>query len=441
MGLIRSLSTGASSLKAHQQKFDVISNNLANANTIGFKSARVSFADQFSQVTKYGSAPDSNGGQGMGGTNTMQVGLGVKVGSIQNNMGQGAIESTGRSLDMALNGDGFFVYQFNGKDMYSRAGAINRDSKGMLVDSNSGAYLKGYNVSVGTNGRMTKDSDNINILNRKVENLSIPPDITSEPKQTEKISITGNLDSSLVDGQSRSSSIKIFDNTGAPRDLSLTFTKTNIPNEYVIKGEIEGKIVPLLPSNLTFRTDGTLDNPATININATALNTAMGATLFDATTPKNVTITLKNPNNPISGSLTQFSGNSTATVSSQDGYRTGDLVGLEVDPQGKILGTFTNGQTEILGQAVIAKFTNAEGMMKEGGNFFSSTANSGIPNLGTAGEIFPSTTIAGRSLEQSNVDLTEQFTEMISTQRAFEAASRTVTVSDQLLQEINQLKR
>ncbi len=441
MGLIRSLSTGASSLKAHQQKFDVISNNLANANTIGFKSARVSFADQFSQVTKYGSAPDSNGGQGMGGTNPMQVGLGVKVGSIQNNMGQGAIESTGRSLDMALNGDGFFVYQFNGKEMYSRAGAINRDSKGMLVDSNSGAYLKGYNVSVGTNGRMTKDSDNINILNRKVENLSIPPDITSEPKQTEKISITGNLDSSLVDGQSRSSSIKIFDNTGAPRDLSLTFTKTNIPNEYVIKGEIEGKIVPLLPSNLTFRTDGTLDNPATININATALNTAMGATLFDATTPKNVTITLKNPNNPISGSLTQFSGNSTATVSSQDGYRTGDLVGLEVDPQGKILGTFTNGQTEILGQAVIAKFTNSEGMMKEGGNFFSSTANSGIPNLGTAGEIFPSTTIAGRSLEQSNVDLTEQFTEMISTQRAFEAASRTVTVSDQLLQEINQLKR
>lgn len=441
MGLIRSLSTGASSLKAHQQKFDVISNNLANANTIGFKSARVSFADQFSQVTKYGSAPDSNGGQGMGGTNPMQVGLGVKVGSIQNNMGQGAIESTGRSLDMALNGDGFFVYQFNGKEMYSRAGAINRDSKGMLVDSNSGAYLKGYNVSVGTNGRMTKDSDNINILNRKVENLSIPPDIISEPKQTEKISITGNLDSSLVDGQSRSSSIKIFDNTGAPRDLSLTFTKTNIPNEYVIKGEIEGKIVPLLPSNLTFRTDGTLDNPATININATALNTAMGATLFDATTPKNVTITLKNPNNPISGSLTQFSGNSTATVSSQDGYRTGDLVGLEVDPQGKILGTFTNGQTEILGQAVIAKFTNSEGMMKEGGNFFSSTANSGIPNLGTAGEIFPSTTIAGRSLEQSNVDLTEQFTEMISTQRAFEAASRTVTVSDQLLQEINQLKR
>lgn len=441
MGLIRSLSTGASSLKAHQQRFDVISNNLANANTIGFKSARVSFADQFSQVTKYGAAPDSNGGRGMGGINPMQIGLGVKIGSIQNNMGQGAIETTGRSLDMALNGDGFFVYQFNGKDMYSRAGAINRDSKGMLVDANSGANLKGYNVSIGANGRMTKDSNNINILNRTVENLSIPPDLTSEPKQTEKISITGNLDSSLVDGQSRNSSIKIFDNTGAPRDLSLTFTKTLIPNEYVVTGEIEGNLVPLFPANLTFRTDGTLDNPSTININASDLNTAMGATLFDDTTPKDLTLTLKNPNNPISGSLTQFSGNSTATISSQDGYRTGDLVGLEVDPQGKILGTFTNGQTEILGQAVIAKFTNSEGMMKEGGNFFSPTANSGIPNLGTAGEIFPSTTIAGRSLEQSNVDLTDQFTDMISTQRAFEAASRTVTVSDQLLQEINQLKR
>lgn len=441
MGLIRSLSTGSSSLKAHQQRFDVISNNLANANTIGFKSARISFADQFSQVTKYGSAPDTSGGRGMGGTNPMQVGLGVKVGSIQNNMGQGAIESTGRSLDMALNGDGFFVYQFNGRDMYSRAGAINRDSNGMLVDSNSGAFLKGYNVSVGANGRMVKDDNNINILNRTVENLSIAPDVISEPKQTENISITGNLDSSLVDGQSRTSSIKIFDNTGAPRDLSLTFTKTLIPNEYIITGEVEGNLVPLTPTNLTFRTDGTLNNPASIDISATALNTAMGANLFDATTPKDITITLKNPNNPISGSLTQFSGNSTATISKQDGYRTGDLVGLEVDPQGKILGTFTNGQTEILGQAVIAKFTNSEGMMKEGGNFFSPTANSGIPNLGTAGEIFPSTTIAGRSLEQSNVDLTDQFTDMISTQRAFEAASRTVTVSDQLLQEINQLKR
>lgn len=441
MGLVRSLSTGSSSLKAHQQRFDVISNNLANANTIGFKSARVSFADQFSQVQKYGSAPDASGGRGMGGTNPMQIGLGVKVGSIQNNMNQGSIESTGRSLDMALNGDGFFVYQMNGREMFSRAGAIVRDSQGMLVDANSGAYLKGYNVQYDNTGRMIKDGNNINVLDRKADNLSIPPDIVSQPKQTQTATVTGNLDSSLTTGQTRTASITIFDNTGAPRDLALTFTKTATPNQFTIAAEIGGNNVTIGAGNLTFRADGTLQTPTSINITAANLNAAMGATLFDATTPKNLTINLQDPNNPISGSLTQFSGNSTATISNQDGYRTGDLVGLEVDPQGKILGSFTNGQTEILGQVVIAKFTNSEGLMKEGGNFFMPTANSGVANIGTAGEIFPSTTIAGRSLEQSNVDLTEQFTDMISTQRAFEAASRTVTVSDQLLQEINQLKR
>ncbi|MFY8160005.1 MAG: flagellar hook protein FlgE [Candidatus Kapaibacteriota bacterium] len=441
MALVRSLSTGSSSLKANQQRFDVISNNLANANTIGFKSARVTFADQFSQVSKYGSAPDTSGGRGMGGTNPMQVGLGVKLGSIQNNMNQGAIEGTGRALDMALNGDGFFVYNMNGKELFSRAGAINRDSQGSLVDVNSGAFLKGYNVQYDANGKMIKDANNINVLNRTAQNLVIPPNLKSQPKQTQVATVTGNLDSSLATGQSRSTSITIYDNTGAPRDLALTFTKTATPNQYSISGSVGGNNLTLGAANLIFRQDGTLQTPTSINITAANLNAAMGATLFDATTPKNLTINLQDPLNPISGSLTQYSGNSTATISNQNGYQTGDLVGMEVDPQGKLLGSFTNGQTEILGQVIIAKFTNPEGMMKEGGNFFMPTANSGNANLGSAGETFPSTTIAGRSLEQSNVDLTEQFTDMISTQRAFEAASRTITVSDQLLQEITALKR
>lgn len=441
MGLIRSLSTGSSSLKAHQQRFDVISNNLANANTTGFKSARVSFADQFSQTMKYGWAPDSKGGVGMGGTNPMQVGLGVKVGSIQNNMGQGAIETTGRPLDMALNGDGFFVYQMNGRDLYSRAGTIERDSQGNLIDANSGAFLKGYNVELDSNGKMIKDTNNANVLNRNPENISIPNGMISQARQTEKVTVNGNLDSGLVDGQFRTSSLYIFDNTGTPRDLSLTFTKTATPGEYTVTAEVGGNNVTMGAATLQFRPDGTLDTPSSLTLTAANLNAAMGAPLFDNTTPKDITINLKDPKNPISGSLTQFSGSSNATMSYQDGYKSGDLVSLEVDPQGKILGSFTNGQTEILGQVIIAKFTNSEGLAKEGGNFFTPTANSGLPSIGTAGEIFPSTTIMGRSLEMSNVDLTDQFTDMISTQRAFEAASRTVTVSDQLLQEINQLKR
>lgn len=440
MGLSRSLSTGTSSLRAHQKKFDVIANNLANASTVGFKANRVTFADQFTQTSSLGQRPDSSGAT-TGGLNPVQYGLGVKVGAVQRNMDQGLIEVTGRSLDMAINGNGFFIYQADGQTKYSRAGAVVRDSQGFLVDAVSGAHLQGYNLTYDASGKPMRDGEENNILDRSLSNLRIQPGFLSAPRQTTKIGLNGNLNAQMETGEQRVTSINIYDKTGAPRELSMTFEKTATPNEYTLTGSIEGNAVTLSATTATFNQDGSINTPTSLNVTAADLNAVLGGDLFDATTPKDIEISLVDASGNSFGGLTQYSSSSNATIQSQNGYEAGELLNMQVSPRGEIVGTFTNGQSEVIGQVAISKFTNPEGLITSGGNFFEASPNAGTPNIGTAGETFPSSTIAGSALEQSNVDLTIEFTEMISTQRAFEAASRTVTVGDQMLAEINQLKR
>ena len=441
MGLSRSLATGASSLGAHQKRFDVISNNLANANTIGYKNSRVNFQDQISQTMKYGIAPDSAAGVGIGGINAQQIGLGVKIGSITKDMSQGVIETTNRPLDMAIDGDGYFVYGKNGKDFFSRAGAVTRDIQGNLIDTATGYYLQGYNVQTDGNGRPIKDSANKNVLSHSKENINIAPGVISQPRQTQNVIYNGNIESEMEEGQAQTTSVKIFDSTGAARNLAITFTKTANQGEFTLSGKVDGLDIPLSETALAFNPDGTLATPLNITITAADLNSTLGNTLFDETTPKDINIQFGDPKAITSGSITNFAGISDITPAQQDGYEAGDLTGLEVDEKGKIIGSFTNGRNEILGQVMIAKFTNPEGLLSSGNNMYSENVNSGIPNFGTALDSFPSSAIIGRALEQSNVDLTSQFTDMISTQRAFEAASRSITVTDQMLQEVNNLKR
>ncbi len=440
MGLIRSLSIGASSLKTQQKGFDVISNNLANANTVAYKSNSANFAEEFNQVYSYGRGPGDTGTSAAGGVNPLQYGLGVKLSSIQQNMGQGVIESTSRPLDMALQGGGFFVYNLNGQDFYSRAGAVTQDKLGNLVDSGTGAYLQGYNVSVDANGRTNKTSEGANILDASVSNLTVSPDVVSAPKQTEIVTLKGNLNSEADEGNVRTTSIDILDNNGGSHSVSLTFTKSATENEYGVTAKVDGSDIALDSSTITFNADGSLSTPLELNMTAADLNTAVGSNVFDTGTPKDITIKLADTSNLLQG-LTQFAQADSATASTQDGYKPGSLLGLSVQADGRIVGSFSNGQAEVLGQVVVAKFTNEDGLVRTGNNFYQPSSNSGMPVIGTATETFSSTMVAGQSLEQSNVDMTEEFTDMISTQRAFEAASRTISVSDQLLQEINQLKR
>lgn len=439
MGLSRSLATGASSLRAHQQRMDVISNNLANANTIGYKSNRANFSDQFYQVYTHGVAPNVQGSRGNGGLNPHQFGNGVRLSSITQNMAQGVIESSERALDMAVQGDGFFIYNMNGRELYSRAGNISQDRDGNLIDTATGAFLQGYNVDKTTNGVIIKNADGSNRLSATKNNLVIPPDITSPPRQTQNISFFGNLNAGMATGDTRSTSINVYDNIGGVHNLTFTFTKTANPNEYALAATIDGQAVNTNATTIQFNADGTLNTPTNVLINYADLNTAIGNNVF-ATTPTAMTIQLADPNNLMSG-ITQFAGANTASFKTQDGYTSGDLLTLSVGRDGKIWGSFTNGKTELLGQVLLARFTNQEGLVRTGDNFFSVSPNSGDPIIGTVNDIFSSTSIIGNSLEQSNVDMTVEFTRLITTQRAFEAASRTITVSDTLLAEVNQLKR
>ncbi len=462
--MMRSLNSGASALKANQYRMDVISNNIANSSTTGYKSASVSFQDQFSQTYRYGKSSDTqttstvNGrtlsvsSKSIGGINPYQIGLGVKVGSVTNNMSQGTLETTNRALDIAIQGSGFFIYDFNGQEVYSRAGTITRDEEGYLVDSSTGAYLQGYNIRVDADGVTERDSFGNNVMNTSQADLRISPNIISSPRQTENVELLGNLNSSDDLNTTRETSITIYDNQGQARALNVLFEKT-ADNTWEASFTLDGKDVCQAGTTtpytyeVNFNDDGTIvdEDVAISGITTTMLNEAVNQGTTSTTnwfdTTRTFALQLGDTNNKVTGSVTQFSGTNTVTASSQDGFTSGELQSLSVAEDGQIIGSFSNGQSETLGQILLAKFTNDEGLSKEGDNFFSISPNSGLPIKGTAGEQFASTTIAGGSLESSNVDLTDEFVNMIKTQRAFEAASRTITVSDTLLGEINQLKR
>jgi flagellar hook protein FlgE len=441
MSLSRSLNTGTSSLQANQQGFDVISNNIANVGTYGYKSSRTNFAEQFSQTYSYGKSPDNTGGVGVGGVNPYQVGLGVYVGSTTYNMNQGTPETTNRPLDMMINGDGYFIYNNNGQDLYSRAGAISKDEDGNLTDSNTGAFLQGYNVKTDANGRIVKDSNGDTVIDRTKKNLTVSPNTISPPSQTSNVTLSGNLNYGDATGAERQTSIDIYDNLGNSHTLNFTFTKSATASEYTLKAQIDGKDLTLANSTVKFNaTDGTLETPTSITFKASDLNTAVGSKGFDESNNKTLNVQLGKSGTSLTG-LTQYKGPNTATATEQDGYSSGTLNDISVDDEGKIWGSFSNNKSEVLGQVIIAKFSNPAGLTHVGSNFLTPSPNSGLPNIGSPGETFPSTKIKSNTLEMSNADLTTEFTSMITAQRSYEAAARIITTSDTLLETTLSLKR
>jgi flagellar hook protein FlgE len=277
-------------------------------------------------------------------------------------------------------------------------------------------------------------------LSGTLNNVQISNDVISPPHQTEKVSMTGNLNSNSATGDTRRTSMNIYDNVGGVHTLEYIFTKTANANEFSLSATLDGNavVLPTTDSTIKFNADGTLATPQAITLNSGEMNTLLGVGVFDATT--NINIELAPANQLISG-ITNYSMPNSASFSNQDGYTMGTLEDLTVDDRGQVWGAFTNGKSEVLGQVAVAQFQNQEGLVRAGDNMFVVSPNSGYPQIGTAGDIFQSTSIKANALEQSNVDIATQFTDMISTQRAFEAASRTITVSDTMLQEINNLKR
>jgi flagellar hook protein FlgE len=283
--------------------------------------------------------------------------------------------------------------------------------------------------------------------------------------------MSGNLNANNTDGAEKITTMTIYDNKGSAHELKLKFAfvagdSTATPptsDSYNLTGSLDGinlilnqndgdptatpPVAGTALSSLSFASDGSL-NPVTAGP-PPAYNLSFEVDPADVTDAANVlrgnfptapVVQLADPNQVTTG-LTNYAGSNSVTFTEQDGFQKGDLIDMSVDGKGQIWGAFTNGKSERLGQVTLAKFTNNEGLVRNGSNFYRESPNSGVPNTGTAVDIFPSTQIAGGSLEQSNVDMTTQFTDMISTQRAYEAAARTITLSDQLLQETTNLKR
>lgn len=412
--MIRSMYTAVAGLRSHQTMMDVVGDNIANVNTAGFKKNQVVFSDMLSQTLNGAGAPT----EGLGGTNPAQIGLGVKVAAIAKNFSQGALQRTGRDLDMSIEGDGFFVMEFAGETHYTRAGAFFLDADGRLTSPNGG-LVQGWQA----------DSTGVIDTTATVEGLKIPVGAQITPTPTSEISLGGNLSSDAQIGETAFAGLDVFDLQGNPIAVSLTFEKTNT-NEWTITGTYgdNGDVLALTDNVLSFGVDGELTGPADFNVNIAA-GAIPNAGAVDMT---------------IGGvgerRFTQFGGSTAIAAINQNGSSTGTLQSVTVGQDGVLVGAYSNGQVRPIAQVALATFSNAEGLERVSGSSFRNSTNSGLAQVGTVGSGGRGLMAAG-VLEMSNVDLAEEFTQLIRAQRGFQANSRVVTASDELLQEIVNLKR
>jgi flagellar hook protein FlgE len=423
--MIRSMFTSISSLSLHQKYLDVVANNLANANTNGYKSNRVLFQDQFAQMMNPGSAPTDT----QGGINPTQIGLGVRLGYVSANFTQGTLQSTGRNMDLGVQGDGFFIYGDEASRRYSREGSMSLDADGYLVNSASGLRTQGW--LMGANGIDT---------NLPVGDIQIPSDKTIA-RATENVIMGGNLSASTAtDGTgSVSVSMGVYDSLGALQTASLRFTRTAADPlvwNWEIVDPATGLPDPAMgvgDGTITFDANGQLDT--TVNPNP------------DVTTP----VQIPGSNGSANGGLidltldfsnmTMLTAANSATVTSQDGLRSGTVSDVYISPNDGIISlVYSNGMVEQVGQVALARFTNPTGLVRTEGTAFLAGLNSGEPQVGTA-STGGRGSIASGYLEASNVDMAQEFTNMILAQRGFQASSRVITTSDEILQELVNLKR
>lgn len=413
--MMRSLFAAVSGLRNHQTRMDVIGNNIANVNTIGFKASRVTFEESLSQLVQSASRPPGGPSGNTGGTNPLQVGLGMRISSIDQVFTQGNLEATGRNTDLAVQGASFFVVSDGAQNFYTRSGNFSVDSNGRLTMTTNGFVVQGRTASAG-------------VLSDTVGDIRLPFGQKSAAQATGEATMGGNLDASAAIGDTRIASITVMDEQGGPHEMEITFTKT-ASNTWdfgitVTDGAVGGGDT----GTITFNDDGSLASPATNDFTFTP--TGFGAA-------QTVTVDFGTVGD-IDG-LSQFSSAMTALVRDQDGYPMGDLIDIGVDQSGLIQGSFTNGETLVLGQVALADFNNPAGVIRLTDSLFTESANSGDPVIGFTGEGSQSYITSG-ALEMSNVDLAQEFTNMITTQRGFQSNARVITTSDEMLQELVNLR-
>ena len=483
--MMMSMFSSVSGLKAHQTRMDVIGNNIANVNTVGFKGSRTTFQEIFSQTLSSASSPDALSGRG--GTNPMQIGLGMNVDAIDVQMGRGSVQRTESPTDLSIEGEGFFIVRSGneGAYLFTRAGNFTIDKQGNLVTA-SGQNVYGWmKYEYGDEGYEFDTQEPLMALNLYSDIYNSNKRIIAAKPTTEAI-LSGNLDateppvsgSGTTAGALNSLATDTVDNEGNTVtggdgipdadgvNLDPHFTVPinvydELGNEYKINLKLWKNYVDTSNADTTgpvtswyYIVDGGdgsstgTDNPANGYIHFDS----KGRIIKSATSPNETIKTVTITPDPSSGAqafdvklnleqLSMYADDSSVKATRVDGYPPGTLVTFSIGGDGIITGVYDNGRQQPLGQVALATFENPAGLQKVGANQFTQTTNSGDFKVGKqpgndgAGVLIPGT------LEMSNVDLAKQFTEMIITQRGFQANSRVMTTSDEILQELSNIKR
>ena len=463
--MMRSLYSGVSGLQNHQTRMDVIGNNISNVNTYGFKKGRVDFQDMISQQLSGAARP----GEELGGVNPKEVGLGMTVASIDTIFTQGNLQSTGVSTDLAIQGNGFFVLKNGEETLYSRAGVFGVDANGTLVNPANGLRVQGW---------MAQDINGEQIVQTSASttDLVIPVGQKDPPKATETVRYLCNLDKNLPEIPENpteadiikgtwQTEIDIYDSYGNTHQLHMDFQKVpGNPNQWTVAITVDPAAeVPTETRAGIGTTDG-MNNVYTLNFDNLGTLQSVTDSAGNTSNPTgniilqaSYNVPESNPDangNPyrqtinldlgtigsVENTITQSASKSTTKAYFQDGYTLGYLDNFSIDQAGIITGVYSNGSTRTIGQIAMASFTNQGGLEKKGDNTYAESINSGMANIGEARTAGKGSFLAG-TLEMSNVDLTEQLTDMIVTQRGFESNAKTIQTGDSMLETVINLKR
>lgn len=409
--MIGSLFAGISGLNANAKAMTVIGDNIANVNTTAFKSNRSSFANVLSQS--------------LGGSTGSDIGRGVEFWGASALWTQGSLENTGSATDLAINGNGFFIVNDpTGASFYTRAGQFYMNDRGEMVNPD-GLTVQGYEIDAsGNRGNLT--------------NITIPGERVSPPSPTTTFTFDINLDAGAATGDTYSTSQSVYDSLGNAIPLALTFTKldTTVPataRSWSVAGSVPVPNGPVALSSTTF----TFDEAGNLTVPGGDLT--VDITMGNGAFPMSLTWDLVDLAGPL-GDITGYASPSNTTFQFQDGFSSGVLRGISVDESGIVTAAYSNGQLTPLFQVAMADFPSFEGLTKLGGNLYAESLNSGQPMPGVAGDGRLGN-ISPMAIEMSNVDLAQEFVKMITTQRAFQANSRVITTSDEILAELINLKR
>jgi flagellar hook protein FlgE len=408
-------SIALSGLQANSVALNTIGNNLANLNTTAFKGQTTAFEDLFYQQIGQSGSGDA-----------IQLGAGTRVSGTSTNFTEGTIlpDSNANSADMALAGNGFFVVQQGGVQSLTRAGNFQLSSSGNLI-TQDGQKVMGY---AAVNGVVNQNSS--------LTPITIPVGLNEGAQATQNFSITTNLNSNATVGTPFSTPVTIFDSLGQSHQATVSYTKTGT-NTWSYSVDLPaGDYAPGTATNntgtLTFDTSGNLVSPTG------SVNNITFSTLTDGASDLSFNWNLNNSSG--TPTISQLAAASSNTANSQDGFTSGVYQSFIVDSAGVITANFSNGRTLTVGQLAVATVANTAGLTATGGNNFMTTAASGLATVGVAGAGGRGTVDDG-ALEQSNVNISTEFSNLIVAQRAFEANSKTVTTFDTISQDVLSMVR